>query len=114
MDAMYASLATALLGVISGGHVLVHHPNCSQSTILLCVASLQLLGEMVTEGSLRHVDGLSGDGPARFDPSLKLYPVAGFLKAHGLLQNQLLVQVRSRRLAQSGNKVTRVKARRVA
>jgi hypothetical protein len=60
----------------------------------MLLASAQMLAKLYMEIDWQHFNGLSGRvAPARCDPSLKLYPVAGFLRAHGLLQNQLLLQV---------------------
>lgn len=53
-----------------------------------------MLGQVLTYSSWHHLTGLPGHiPPNRADTTLKLYPVAGFLRAHALLQNHLLLEV---------------------
>jgi hypothetical protein len=53
-----------------------------------------LLSRLLAEAGLHHTRGLEGRvAPGRAGLPLKAYPVADFLRAHGLLQNQLLLQV---------------------
>jgi hypothetical protein len=53
-----------------------------------------MLAKLYMEVNWLHLNGLPGRVPDSCDdPTLKLFPVAGFIKAHGMLQNQLLLQV---------------------
>jgi hypothetical protein len=59
-----------------------------------------------------HVQGAyssTSQGPPFPDASLKRHPVAGYMRAHGLLQNQFLLQVCA--AAMSGTSVVTVLAR---